>query len=273
MNARDRGLTRVKEQLWTVSVELVMEQEEFFKTLRQGNTIYQTQAVCDACAGKCYVIPDTEKCKKCSGDKVVKDSKIYTVDIERGMKWGDSVTFYGEADQTPGATTGDIVFHLDKKKNDDATFRREGNDLYCTHNLQLIEALTGFKFLVTHLDGRKICVANQPLEIVSPGETLKVPDQGFSIKNRPEQFGDLYITFTVIFPQNLTGNQSKQLKGLFPTEDLKVDPNIETVHTYKVMEQQKNRGAKSQRGGGEAYDDDEQPQGRGGPGGVECQQQ
>eukprot|EP01127_Copromyxa_protea_P004619 TRINITY_DN1446_c0_g1_i5.p1 TRINITY_DN1446_c0_g1~~TRINITY_DN1446_c0_g1_i5.p1 ORF type:complete len:209 (-),score=50.74 TRINITY_DN1446_c0_g1_i5:368-994(-) len=168
-----------------------------FKTIKQGNTLYQTQAVCDACGGKCYVIPDNEKCEKCNGEKVVKDPKIVTVDIERGMKWGDDITFYGEADQTPGIQTGDIVFHLRPKSNDPTPFRREGNDLHLDKEISLMEALTGFKIVLTHLDGRQILVQNSPGDVVSPGETLRVSDQGFSIKNRPESFGDLYINFTV----------------------------------------------------------------------------
>lgn len=129
-----------------------------FKTIRQGNTLYQTQAgklstlnfsnivlVCDTCNGKCYVIPDADKCPKCNGEKVVKDSKIFTLDIEKGAKFGDTITFYGEADQTPGVVTGDIIFHLRQKK-DNTPFRREGNDLYIQQDIQVcnlnVESLT-----------------------------------------------------------------------------------------------------------------------------------
>jgi DnaJ-class molecular chaperone len=59
---------------------------------------------CDTCGGKRFVIPDHEKCSKCNGEKVLKDSKIFTLDIERGAKWGDNITFFGEVNfYTPPA--------------------------------------------------------------------------------------------------------------------------------------------------------------------------
>jgi len=235
-----------------------------FKTLRQGNAIYQTQAVCDTCQGKCFVIPESDKCATCKGEKVVKDPKIYTLEIEKGMKHGDTITFYGEADQYPGVITGDLIFHLDRKKGEDSPFKREGNDLSCTQNITLIEALTGFKILLTHLDGRKICVTSQPNEVVSPGETLRIPDQGFSIKNRPDSYGDLYITFNIIFPKTLTADQSRQLKAIFPHSETKPDPAAEVVFASKITEQQQRQRANPrareehhQSRTGEAYDDDE----------------
>jgi len=245
-----------------------------FKTLRQGNTIYQTQAACDVCNGKCFVIPEGEKCAKCNGDKVVKDAKIFTLDIERGMKWGEQITFYGEADQAPGVQTGDLVFHLDKKKGDDTIFRREGNDLHCTQELPLIQALTGFKILLSHLDQRQICVSNRPNEIVSPGDVLRVPDQGFSIKNRPESYGDLYITFSIAFPKSLNSTQIKQLKATLPSEELQVDSSIETCYAGKVDPKQQQQQKQRRGGGGEAYDEDMHEGRDGGQGGnVQCSQQ
>jgi len=37
-----------------------------------------------------------------------------------------------------------------------ATFKRKGADLFFKKKLLLIEALSGFNFMLTHLDGKKI---------------------------------------------------------------------------------------------------------------------
>lgn len=125
-------------------------------------------------------------------------------------------------------------------------FRREGNDLYYEQDIQLIEALTGFKIVLTHLDGRKVLIQNTPGDVVSPGEKLRVPDQGFSIKNRPDSYGDLYITFNVrfdwselsqeqvIFPKTVTAEQSKQLKRIFSYDEILPDAGLAPVLAYRV---------------------------------------
>lgn len=62
--------------------------------------------VCSACEGKKFVVPEEDRCEGCNGEKVVKDSKILTVEIEPGMQWGQQLSFYGESDQFPDTVTG-----------------------------------------------------------------------------------------------------------------------------------------------------------------------
>lgn len=56
------------------------------------------------------MIPEDEKCETCGGEKVVKESKILTVEIEPGMQWGQQLSFYGESDQFPDTITGTMSF-------------------------------------------------------------------------------------------------------------------------------------------------------------------
>lgn len=87
------------------------------RQIRQGNTIYQTQMACEVCEGKKFVIPEGERCETCQGNKVTKESKVITVEIEKGMQWGQQLAFYGEADQFPDVITGDLIFQLKPKKD------------------------------------------------------------------------------------------------------------------------------------------------------------
>eukprot|EP01126_Amoeba_proteus_P060698 TRINITY_DN805_c0_g2_i3.p1 TRINITY_DN805_c0_g2~~TRINITY_DN805_c0_g2_i3.p1 ORF type:complete len:331 (-),score=70.96 TRINITY_DN805_c0_g2_i3:92-1084(-) len=246
------------------------------KTLHRGNTIYQTQSACPTCNGKCYYIPERERCPHCAGEQLIKDSKVFTVEIERGMKYGEKITFYGEADQVPDVITGDLVFHLKPKSGDDCIFEREGNDLKMKQDISLVEALTGFKVSITHLDGRKIAVQNRPGEVVSPGDVMMVPDQGFSIQNQPEQFGDLYITFHIIFPDRLTDQQSKTLLTVFPRPNRPLDDVTESLICQKVSEQEKQTRQERQSSYYRSHHDasmrDSDDETRG-TGGVQCQQQ
>lgn len=68
----------------------------------------------------------------------------------------------------PDTVTGDIVFVLQQKEH--PKFKRKGDDLFVEHNLSLTEALCGFQFILTHLDGRQLLIKSNPGEVVKPGE-------------------------------------------------------------------------------------------------------
>lgn len=67
----------------------------------------------------------------------------------------------------PDTTTGDIVFVLQLKEH--PKFKRKGDDLFVEHTLSLTEALCGFHFPLTHLDGRQLLIKSNIGEIVKPG--------------------------------------------------------------------------------------------------------
>ena len=68
----------------------------------------------------------------------------------------------------PDTVTGDIVFVLQQKEH--PRFKRKGDDLFVEHTLSLTEALCGFRFVLTHLDGRQLLVKSNPGEVIKPGE-------------------------------------------------------------------------------------------------------
>lgn len=67
----------------------------------------------------------------------------------------------------PDTVTGDIVFVLQLK--DHAKFKRKYDDLYVEHTISLTEALCGFQFVLTHLDGRQLLIKSNPGEVIKPG--------------------------------------------------------------------------------------------------------
>lgn len=69
-----------------------------------------------ACAGE--VINEKDRCRKCEGHKVCKETKLLEVHVDKGMKHGQKITFSGEADQAPGVEPGDIVLVLQEKEHE-----------------------------------------------------------------------------------------------------------------------------------------------------------
>lgn len=200
------------------------------KSVRQGNTVYQTQQICEVCDGKKYNIPVEQQCPECQGKKTVKDSKILAVEIEKGMKWGHSLAFSGEADQFPDQITGDVVFRLTKKPDPKELFEREGDDLIIKQDVPLADALQGAKFLIKHLDGKDLLISVPTGEIPQPGEYRKVKFLGMPKMNKPEHFGDLLIEINVILPKSLDQKQLNVLRTVLIPK--KLTYNEKTTHKH-----------------------------------------
>ena len=67
----------------------------------------------------------------------------------------------------PDMVTGDIVFVLQLKEH--PKFKRKYGDLEMDHTLSLAEALCGFQFALTHLDGRQLLIKSDLGEVIKPG--------------------------------------------------------------------------------------------------------
>lgn len=186
---------------------------------QMGMMIQQTQTTCPECQGRGQSIKDKDKCVNCQGKQVVKDRKVLEIQVDKGMQTDQKIVFSGESDQFPGAEPGDIVFVLKQKEH--PLFKRNGRDLYIERNIKLIEALSGTQFSLTHLDNRVLMVRSAPGEVIKPGDTLVVPEEGMPTYKRPFDKGNLYVKFNVIFPTaaELGPAKIKSLEGLLPPRD------------------------------------------------------
>ncbi|KAK1271977.1 hypothetical protein QJS04_geneDACA012921 [Acorus gramineus] len=172
----------------------------------------------------------------------------------------------------PDCITGDIVFVLQQKEH--PKFKRKGDDLFVEHTLSLTEALCGFHFALTHLDGRQLLIKSNPGEVVKPDQFKAINDEGMPIYQRPFMRGKLYIHFTVEFPESLLPEQCKALEAVLPPRtstqltDMELDECEETtLHDVNIEEEMRRKQQAAQ----EAYEeDDDMP---GGAQRVQCAQQ
>lgn len=140
-------------------------------TIRQlgPSMMQQMQHPCNECKGTGETINEKDRCSACKGEKVVPEKKVLEVVVEMGMQNGQKITFPGAADEAPDTITGDVIFVIQQKEH--PKFKRKGDDLFVEHNLSLTEALCGFQFVLTHLDGRQLLIKSNPGELVKPGES------------------------------------------------------------------------------------------------------
>ncbi len=87
----------------------------------------------------------------------------------------------------------------------DPVFKRSGNDLYTTIPLDFYTAVLGGDVMVETLDGKiKLKVKAE----TQNGTRTRLKGKGFPIYKK-EGSGDLYITYNILIPQNLTHKQKE----------------------------------------------------------------
>lgn len=233
------------------------------------NMTRQFQSRCPTCQGQGETINDKDKCPKCKGKKVLNETKILEVHVEKGMRENQKIYFRGEGDQQPDTQPGDVVIVLQQKPHD--VFQRTGDDLVIKHEITLTEALCGFEFVVKHLDGRDLLVRHLPGEVIKPGDLKGIQGEGMPQYKNPFEKGNLYIKFDVVFPENNFASEEQLLKleSVLPPRPAFVMPTGDDVEEVNLMEYTANdRG----RGREEAYASDDDEHMHAGPG-VQCAHQ
>jgi len=108
-----------------------------------------------------------------------------------------------------GGPNGDLFITFSIANNSD--FKREGNNLYADAPLDLYTAILGGETYIKTFDGKvKIKV---PAE-TQPGTKVKLKGKGFPIYKKENQFGDLYITYTIKIPTKLSDKEKELFEEL-----------------------------------------------------------
>lgn len=81
------------------------------------------------------------------------------------------------------------------------TFKRDGDNLKMEVVITLKESLLGFDKVITHLDGHKVKLSKR--KITKPGEKETIKGEGMPNYDYPSDYGDLIITYKVVFPEKL----------------------------------------------------------------------
>ena len=175
----------------------------------------QSAGPCDDCRGQGKRIDPKFRCTGCKGARTLNDKKVIEVTIDKGTPNHHKQSFHAEGDEEPGLAAGDLVLIFEEKEH--PLFKRKKADLIITKSITLKEALTGYRFVLKHLDGDKI-IESAPGEIIKPGDIRTVEELGMPIMRTPYKFGNLFISFEVEFPRpkSITKAQAKDLEKSLP---------------------------------------------------------
>ncbi|ORY28306.1 hypothetical protein BCR39DRAFT_535402 [Naematelia encephala] len=235
--------------------------------LRQlGPMMQQIQQPCNECEGTGEIMNPKDRCKNCNGKKTLSERKVLEVHIDKGMKSGQQIKFAGESDQAPGIQPGDVVIVLEEKPH--PRFQRNGDNLFCEAEIDLLTALGGGEFAIEHLDERALHVTIVPGEIIKPGATKVISGQGMP-SYRHHELGDLYVRINVKFPDSIPLDSIPLLENALPPRK-EIQKFGKKVHVDEVtLEEPNDRQRRTVQNGDEMDEDDDE---RGGHG-VQCAQQ
>jgi len=146
-------------------------------------------------------------CRDCPKGQTETEKIDLSIEVGPGIRPGERVTFENVADEKPGYTAGDLHFVI--YEHPDPVFHRDKDHLYITMEIPLIDALTGLSFTLTHLDGKEFEIT--VTDVTECDHVMRVPGKGMPRRNG-RGHGDLFITFDVDFPDELSKERKEMLR-------------------------------------------------------------
>jgi curved DNA-binding protein len=142
--------------------------------------------------------------------QTIKVDKNIRLTIAAGVENGQTIKIPGHGG--PGANggpNGDL--YLTFNITNDTKFKRDGNDLFATVEIDLYTALLGGELMVDTFDGKaKLTVKEE----TQNGTKVKLKGKGFPVYKKEGEFGDLYLTYQVKLPTNLTEEEKELFRKL-----------------------------------------------------------
>lgn len=168
-----------------------------------GNVV--TMHPCGSCSGYGTVIE--KPCVECGGKGRVRERRTMNIDIPSGIDTGTRMQMRGGGEVGPGGgPNGDLFIEFRVTHHD--IFSRDGDDLLCTMQLSMADAILGTEATLSGLDGDvKIEVAAG----TQSGEIITVRGRGIQGLQTTAR-GDLKVAVQVATPTGLSGREKDLMR-------------------------------------------------------------
>ena len=137
------------------------------------------------------------------------ETETIYIPIPRGVDNNEIIILREKGNILSENNKGDIKVFI--KIQNDTEFIRNGLDIILNKTISLKNALCGFVFDMTYLDGRNFKINNNVGNIIANNHHKVI--QGLGMK-RDEHIGNLIINFTVTFPEKLSEEQIEALQKI-----------------------------------------------------------
>lgn len=145
------------------------------------------------------------------------NNKKIRITIPAGIENGQTIKIAGHGGQgMNGGPNGDLYITFQMANH--PKFRRSGNDLYTSADLDLYTAVLGGEITIDTLDG-KVKLKVKPE--TQNGSKIKLKGKGFPVYKSKGQYGDLYVTYKIRIPTGLTEKEKELFYELSKSQSKK----------------------------------------------------
>ena len=184
-----------------------------------GQTV--TYSTCQQCGGEGKII--SNPCRSCNGTGLVRKRETIKVKIPAGVEAGMQLTLQGEGHAAKNnGINGDLLVVIEEHEH--ANLKREGNNLYYTKVISVVDAMLGAEVSIPCLDGDykiKVDAGTQS------GEVVRLRGRGLPSVNGYGGTGDLYVKIAVWIPKRLSKEEKEIIESLRNKESFKPNPSKE----------------------------------------------
>ena len=133
------------------------------------------------------------------------NGKNIRITIPAGVENGQQIKISGMGGEVSGGGPKGNLYITFTVENH-TKFKRDKNNLYATVNLDLYTALLGGEITSDTFDG-KVKLTVKPG--TQNGTKVKLKDKGFPLYKKEGEFGDLYLTYQIQMPTNLSEKEKE----------------------------------------------------------------
>ena len=184
-----------------------------------GQTV--TYSTCQQCDGEGKII--SNPCRSCNGTGLVRKRETIKVKIPAGVEAGMQLTLQGEGHAAKNnGINGDLLVVIEEHEH--SNLKREGNNLYYTKVISVVDAMLGAEVTVPCLDGDykiKVDAGTQS------GEVVRLRGRGLPSVNGYGGTGDLYVKIAVWIPKKLNKEEKAAIESLRNNESFQPNPSKE----------------------------------------------
>lgn len=138
------------------------------------------------------------------------NGKNIRITVPAGIENGQEIRIAGHgAPGVNGGPNGDLYITFEIHNN--TSFIRKGNDLHFEAPLDLYTAVLGGDQTIDTMDGKvKLKVTPE----TQSGTTVRVKGKGFPVYKKEGTFGDLYVTYQIKIPKDLSAREKELFNEL-----------------------------------------------------------
>eukprot|EP00752_Nemacystus_decipiens_P008329 g7444.t1 len=179
---------------------------------------HAVNTTCKACLGTGKV--SDGGCPVCHGRRTTVETEAFEVAVPPGVLPGHTVTFAGKGTEHPNKLPGSVRVVAVQLAH--PRFERRGADLVHKKTISLMEALLGFERWLTLLDGRRIPIVHDQVNL--SGYTQEFPNRGFPVAGdgAGNTRGSLIVEFDVKFPPRLREAHLKALRVVLTEREITI---------------------------------------------------